>query len=550
MKYLASLILIIILAISCKKDDNSPIIGNFQADSIFINNIFVPNGNTINGVDFENISIKIHFSSKVDTTKFSKSKLTISGGVDTAYNHKFDNSEQVLYISPNQNLNPLSQYRLLFDVGTNLGGMNTSTYTTVFRTRVDSVPKFPIIPDEDLLTLIQEQTFKYFWDYAHPTSGLARERYGSGDVVTSGGSGFGLMAILVGIERNFITRVEAFERLNTIVNFLINPETDRFHGVFPHWINGTTGKVYPFSSRDNGGDLVETALLFQGLLTVKEYFKNGSQQEQTMCDSIQKLWEEVEWSWYQKNNENVLYWHWSPNYQWDINLQIMGWNEALIVYVLAASSPTFPISNEVYHNGWAHNGAYPMVNNKSFYNIQLPLGFDYGGPLFFAHYSFLGLDPRNLSDQYANYWNQNLAHTQINRAHCIANPRGYQGYSIDSWGLSASDIQNGYTASSPTNDKGVIAPTAALSSFPYTPNESMQALRFFYYTMGDKIWGDYGFNDSFNLTTLWFANSYLAIDQGPIICMIENHRTGFLWNTFMANEDVQNGLETLGFSYQ
>ena len=550
MKHIAFLLLIFTLVISCEKEGNRPIINNFQADSIFINDIFAPNGKTINGIDFENISIRIHFSSRVDTAKFSKSKLTIGGGIDTAYSHKIDNSAQVLYISPSQTLNPLSRYWLLFDQGTNLGGINSSTYSTAFRTRLDSVPKFPIIPNEDLLTLIQEKTFKYFWDYAHPTSGLARERYGSGDVVTSGGSGFGLMAILVGIERDFITRAEGFERLNTIVNFLINPETNRFHGVFPHWINGTTGKVYPFSAYDNGGDLVETALLFQGLLTVKEYFKNGSQPEKAMCDSIQKLWEEVEWSWYQKNNEDVLYWHWSPNYEWAMNHQIRGWNEALIVYVLAASSPTFPISNEVYHNGWANNGAYPMVNNKSFYNIQLPLGFDYGGPLFFAHYSFLGLDPRNLSDQYANYWNQNLAHTQINRAHSIANPRGYEGYSIECWGLSASDIQNGYTASSPTNDKGVIAPTAALSSFPYTPSESMEALHFFYYTIGDKIWGDYGFKDSFNLTTLWFADSYLAIDQGPIICMIENYRTGLLWDTFMSNKEVQNGLETLGFTYQ
>ncbi|MDD2279061.1 MAG: glucoamylase family protein [Bacteroidales bacterium] len=549
MRYFTFILLIITLAISCKKEDNNPVVNNFQVDSIFINNTYVPNGKTINGVDFKNISIRIHFTSKVDTTKFLKSKLTISSGVDTAYNHKFDNSAQVLYISPSNKLNPLSQYRLLFDQGPNLGGIFTSSYTTVFRTRVDSVPKFPIIPDEDLLTLIQEQTFKYFWDYAHPISGLARERYGSGDVVTSGGSGFGLMSILVGIERDFITRTEGFERLNTVVNFLINPETDRFHGAFPHWINGTTGKVYPFSTYDNGGDLVETALLFQGLLTVKEYFKTGSQPERDMCDSIQKLWEEVEWSWYNKNQEDVLYWHWSPNYEWAVNLQIRGWNEALIVYILGASSPTFPISNEIYHDGWARNGAYPMVNNKTFYNIQLPLGFDYGGPLFFAHYSFLGLDPRNLSDQYANYWGQNVAHTQINRAHCIANPKRYQGYSADCWGLSAGDIQNGYSASSPTNDLGVISPTAALSSFPYTPIESMQALQFFYYTIGDKIWGEYGFKDSFNLTTLWYANSYLAIDQGPIICMIENHRTGFLWDTFMANEDIQNGLEALGFSY-
>lgn len=278
-----------------------------------------------------------------------------------------------------------------------------------------------------------------------------------------------MMAILVGIERNFITRSEGFERLNTIVNFLNNPETDRFHGAFPHWLNGSTGKVYPFTTKDNGGDLVETALLMQGMLTVREFFKNGSDAERAMCDTIQKLWEEVDWAWYRKNEENVLYWHWSPNYGWEMNHQIRGWNEALIVYVLAASSPTFPITKEVYDEGWARNGAYPMVNNNTFYGIQLPLGENYGGPLFFSHYSFLGLDPRNLSDQYANYWNQNVAHTQINRAYCMANPKKKVGYSADCWGLTASDIPDGYSASHPMNDRGVIAPTAAIASMPYTP---------------------------------------------------------------------------------
>ena len=546
MKFLPLFFLYSLLFLSCKKEDN---LQDIYIDSIFVGNSYVANNSTINGVDFQNLDISIHFRDKVDTTKFSKTKLFISGGVDTAYYHKFDNSRKILYISPIETLNPLSGYRLTFDQGTTLGGINKETYSLTFRTRIDSLPKFPIIADEDLLTLVQEQTFKYFWDYAHPVSGLIRDRLGSGETVTMSGTGFGTMAILVGIERDFITRAEGFERLNTIVNFLSNPETDKFHGAFPHWLNGSTGKVLPFSTKDNGGDLVETAFLMQGLLTVKEYFKNGSSEEQAMCEAIQELYEGVEWTWYRKDNQNTLYWHWSPNYGWDMNHQIRGWDEALIVYVLAASSPTFPIPKEVYDEGWARNGAYPMVNNKTFYNIQLPLGSDYGGPLFFSHYSFLGLDPRNLSDQYANYWDQNVAHTQINRAYCVTNPKGYQGYSADCWGLTASDIQNGYTASSPTNDRGVIAPTAALSSFPYTPDESMQALKFFYYTLGDKIWGDYGFRDAFNLTSLWFANSYLAIDQGPIICMIENHRSGFLWTTFMSNDDVKNGLNTLGISY-
>jgi hypothetical protein len=190
-----------------------------------------------------------------------------------------------------------------------------------------------------------------------------------------------------------------------------------------------------------------------------------------------------------------------------------------------------------------------MKNGKTFYDIMLPLGYDYGGPLFFAHYSFLGLDPRNLSDSYANYWTQNTAHSLINYKYCVANPKKYRGYSAKCWGLTASDIQNSYSASSPTNDLGVIAPTAALSSIPYTPEQSMEALKFFYYVLGDKLWGTYGFYDSFNLTSRWFADSYIAIDQGPIVCMIENYRSGLLWNLFMSNTDIKSGLDKLGFSY-
>jgi len=358
------------------------------------------------------------------------------------------------------------------------------------------------------------------------------------------------MAILVGIERKFITRQQGFERFSKISNFLINSNTDKFHGAFPHWLNGTTGKVQPFSSKDDGGDLVETAFLMQGLLSVKEYFKNGSVEEKAMCDTIQKIYENVEWDWYTRDNQNRLFWHWSPVFGWDMNMSVAGWNEALIVYVLAAGSPTHPVTKAVYDEGWARNGVYPMKNGKSFYGIQLPLGPDYGGPLFFSHYSFLALDPRNLSDQYANYWTQNISHSRINFEYCRANPKNYTGYSKNCWGLTASDIQNGYSASSPSNDLGVIAPTAALSSFPYTPAESMMALKYFYYILGNKIWGTYGFYDSFNISSLWFANSYLSIDQGPVVCMIENYRTGFLWNLFMVNEDVRRGLDKLGFSYK
>lgn len=546
MRYFIFIFFIVSMLSSCKKQSVAPD-HEITIDSMFINSIYTTNTAIIRDIDYENVVIEIVFNDPVDTTLFNPEKFVVYSQADNPYHYKFDTNSKRLTIIPDSPLLPLALYRFLVDQGHTLGGLINTGYDFPFRTRLDTTPKYPRITGDSLLTLVQKKTFGYFWDYGHPISGLSRERLNSGEVVTSGGSGFGLMAILVGIERGFISRQEGFERINKIVTFLSRPETDRFHGAYPHWLNGTTGKVIPFSTNDNGGDLVETAFLMQGLLTVREYFRNGSAEEQSMSTKITTLWEGVDWNWYRKDNQEVLYWHWSPDKGWIINVGITGWNEALIVYVLAASSPTHSIPKSVYTNGWARNGA--IRNNKTFYGIQLPLGQDLGGPLFFAHYSFLGLDPRTLSDEYASYWSQNVAHTQINQAYCIANPKNYTGYSYSCWGLSASDIQTGYTASSPTNDRGFIAPTAALSSFPYTPDESMSALNFFYYTIGDKLFGVYGFYDAFNLTTSWFASSYLAIDQGPIICMIENYRSAFLWDLFMSAPEIKPGLTKLGFSY-
>ena len=412
-------------------------------------------------------------------------------------------------------------------------------------TTVDETNKFPEISDEALLTKIQEESFRYFWEFGHPVSGMARERNTSNETVTSGGTGFGLMAMVVAVERGFITRAQALERWQTVVNFLEN--ADRFHGAWPHWMNGTTGDVIPFSQYDNGADLVETALLMQGLLTVQSFLNTTVTEEENLYNQIKNLWEEVEWTWFTKGGENVLYWHWSPQHEWQINLKIQGHNETQLVYLLAASSPTYPINIDVYEEGYARNGN--MQNGNTYYDIQLPLGNEYGGPLFFSHYSYLGFDPRNLQDQYANYWTQNVNHSLINRAYCIDNPSNHIGYSDRCWGLTASDSHNGYSAHSPTNDLGVITPTAAISSLPYTPEESMDAIRFFYYKIGDRIWGDYGFYDAFNPSEEWYADSYLAIDQGPIIIMIENYRTGLIWDTFMQHQDIQDGLDALNFSY-
>ncbi len=401
------------------------------------------------------------------------------------------------------------------------------------------------LTDEKLLDLVQHQSFKYFYEFAHPVSGMARERNSDLDTVTTGGTGFGIMALVVGMERGFLTRQEGTAHLEKILNFL---ETcDRYHGVWPHWLNGSTGEVIPFSAKDNGADLVETAFLVQGLITIREYLYVTDAKEKALIDRINALWQGVEWNWFTRGGEEVLYWHWSPDFEWEMNHAIRGHNETLITYVLAASSPSHAIDSLVYHRGYARDGQ--MVNGSEYYGIKLPLGEELGGPLFFAHYSFLGLDPRNLKDPYANYWEQNVNQTLINRQYCIENPKNYTGYSAECWGLTASDNHQFYSAHSPTNDLGVISPTAAISSIPYTPEYSLTAIRHFYYELGDKLWGIYGFHDAFNQSENWWADSYLAIDQGPIVVMIENYRTGLLWELFMSAPEIAPGLQKLGFSF-
>ncbi len=412
--------------------------------------------------------------------------------------------------------------------------------------------------DTAIFRIVQQQTFQYFWDGAEPVSGLARERYHVDDVytdndkniVTSGGTGFGVMAILVGIERGFITKTTGRKRLEKIIHFL--ETADNFHGVWPHWWNGETGKVKPFSKYDDGGDIVETSFLLQGLLCVRQYFANGNKEEVLLAQRIDKLWKAVEFDFY-RNKKNVLYWHWSAEYGWKMDFAVRGYNECLIMYILAAASPTHGIPAKVYHEGWAQNGKIKKVSSYNNYTLNLNYQGNppHGGPLFWAHYSYMGLAPKGLRDKYANYWEENKNLTLINYQWCVNNPKKYKGYGPTSWGLTSSYSTQFYAGHAPNieNDLGVITPTAALSSFPYTPEQSMAALKYWFNhkELKEKIWGPFGFYDAFSEEHNWYPQKYLAIDQGPIIVMMENYRTGLLWKLFMSCKEIKSGLKKLGF---
>lgn len=491
--------------------------------------------------------IVLRFSDGVDKSTMNDNILLQDEGGD-AVELKFtlSNESREIVAKPLSELKIFSDYRLIIQplLKSQSGANISSGKVATIETSINMDDKHPEMSDEELLDLVQSQTLKYFWEHGHPVSGMARERTTSGNTVTTGGTGFGVMAIIVGSHRGFIERDAAAERVLKIADFLETKCTS-YHGAYSHWINGQTGATIAFSLKDDGADIVETSLLFEGLLTAREYFDGNGGVETELRERITRLWEAIEWDWFQRGGEETLYWHWSPKYGWEMNMGVTGWNESLITYLLAASSPTYPIEKRVYDIGWTRDGAF--TNGNTYNGIMLPLGPAYGGPLFFAHYSFLGLNPKLITDQYTDYWEQVKSHTLINRAYCIQNPKGYKGYSADCWGLTACDGDKGYSAHSPTNDRGVIAPTAALSSMPYTPEESMQALHYYYYKLGDRLWSEYGFFDSFNLTSQWFDNQHIAIDQGPIVIMIENYRSGLIWELFMNIPEIDEGLNRLGF---
>lgn len=420
------------------------------------------------------------------------------------------------------------------------------------KTNVISV-SLPQSTDSLLLDMTERYTIRYFYDFADPCTGMARERSNNrdGNIITTGGTGFGIMALIAAAERGYVSAEQVHNQMCKIVTFL--EKAERFHGAWAHWYNADSGKPFSFSKYDDGGDLVETAFLIQGLLSAREYYKNAGTRGRILANRITNLWETVEWSWYTKRSKNSLYWHWSKNFGWKMNHRIQGFDETMITYVLAASSPTYPIEKSVYDSCYKHSDYY--YNGKTYFGIKLDLGMEYGGPLFFTHYSFLGLKPVGLSDGSTDYFIRNRAHALIHRAYAIDNPGKFVGYGACMWGFTSSDDPfKGYTSHHPgtLEDNGTISPTAALASVVYTPKESMDVLRNLYFNYGKRVWGKYGFYDALNPglpESQQVIKSYLAIDQGPIAVMIENYRSGLLWRLFLSNPEINNGLKILGFKY-
>jgi exo beta-1,2-glucooligosaccharide sophorohydrolase (non-reducing end) len=426
----------------------------------------------------------------------------------------------------------------------------------------DSVSTKPMTDDE-LLTMVQEACFRYYWEGAESNSGLAKENIpGRQNMIACGASGFGIMALLVGTERKFITREVSVERFVKIVNFLEKAES--FHGVYPHFMDGPIGKVEPFfGHRDNGADLVETSFLLEGLLAARQYFNRDDSQEKLIRQKITSIWEKVEWDWFrQYPDSKFLYWHWSPDQGWVINHRLIGWNETMVTYLLAIASPTHAVPASMYYSGWANQDSTGIkyrsnwgqtsdgsmyTNGKTYFGIKLDVGVSNGGPLFFTHYSFMGYDPHLITDKYTNYFTNNQNIAKINYSYCVQNPKHYKGYGESAWGLTASDGPFDYSADEPVEwqDCGKIAPTGAISSFPYTPEESMKALKNYYYNYGKFLWGEYGFKDAFDLTNNWCSEIFMGLNQAPMVVMIENYRTGLIWKLFIQNPEIQNGLKKL-----
>jgi hypothetical protein len=402
-----------------------------------------------------------------------------------------------------------------------------------------------LLDDEAFLDLVQRTAFDYFWYESNPANGLIKDRSGAPSLSSVAAVGFGLSAVTVGIDRGWISREAGSARVVTTLEFLWGspqgPEADAtgYRGFYYHFLDLQSGRRFG----DAELSTIDTALLLAGVLHARQYFDQDGATEARIRTLADELYARVEWPWMQVRSAKICH-GWDPEggflpYDWG------GYNESMILYLLALGSPTSPISPEAWTT-WTSSYSWETHYGQAF--VVFP-------PLFGHQYSHVWVDFRGIQDAYMrdkglDYFENSRRATLANRAYAIANPLGWADYGSNVWGLTASDIPATYRARGAPpaeNDDGTITPTAAGGSFAFTPRESLAALRHMYDAYRTRIWGPYGFKDAFNPSAQWFATDYLGIDQGPIVLMIENSRTGRIWDVFMRHPAVQRGLARAGF---
>lgn len=413
--------------------------------------------------------------------------------------------------------------------------------------------------DEAVLDDIQRRHFKYFWELTNSVNGLVPDRANPANNTAASSiaaTGFGLTAYIVGVERGFITRQQAAERTLTTLRFFADaPQSSAstdvtgYKGFFYHFLNRDTGYR---DKADTELSTIDTALLLAGVLSSQSYFDGDNETETEIRELADRLYRAVEWKW-AMNGGSKMTMGWSPEngflpHVWS------GYNEAMILYILAFGSPdaSKKIDGSIWNNWtatyhWDKFHGYDMVNFS---------------PLFGHQYSHIWVDFKGIRDSYMrgkalDYFENSRRATMSNRAYCIANPKGFKGYGENIWGLTASDGPGGYFGKEGyyargasalwIYDDGTIAPTAAGGSFPFTPEESYNALTAMKKYNGGVLWTQYGFWDAFNPQVDWVAEWWLGIDQGPILIMIENYRTGLVWNLMKKNPYIASGLKAAGF---
>ena len=389
----------------------------------------------------------------------------------------------------------------------------------------------------------EQKVISYFTAGANSATGMAYNSSTDKATLTTGASGFGIMSLVVGVERGWLQRDEAVDQIVRIVRFL--KKADRFAGAWAHWYN-QSGKIVPFGNQNQAGEIVETAFMMGGLLTACEYFNGNSAGEIEMREATEYFWNTIEWNHFVRNGH--MYWIWhqdSDSYE----LPLIGWHETLLVYVLAMAAPEeHRVSESVYRSCW--QGYNFSHSGRETYGYELPLGSDLGGPLFLSQYSFLGLDPRRMMDSHCYYWAQNQNHTMVNRHYCVYEAPADNMYSASNWGLTACGgcgSHPAYLSRDPENDDGVIAPTAAISAFPYTPFYSAQVLLNLERNY-PKLNGKYGFGVAYCPAEKAVSSEYLAMEHAPMAIMMENYRSGLIWKLLMRNALVQRGLQAAGIA--